>query len=155
MNRRFGLVAAFAGAVWAAAAGGSFGQTHDATPGGRPGSVGGQPPAQVRAQPPADPRESAPSPEPPPAPLTSQAVPATTEPASQPTTESAEAQDPRLTPRTMMEEFLQAVGESEEKPERIQDAVGCLDLTEMARTNPKVAERRGPVIAKQLDEIIE
>jgi MscS family membrane protein len=155
MNRQVVLIAAFIAVALSAAARDSFGQTPGANQPARSGASAAQPSTPAPAQPPADPRESEPVPEPPPSPPASQAAPTTTEPASQPTTESAEPQDPRLTPRTMMAEFLRAVGESEEKPERIQDAVRCLDLSEMARDNPQAAERRGPVIARQLDEIIE
>lgn len=55
----------------------------------------------------------------------------------------------------MMAEFLRAINESEEKPERIQDAVRCLDLSVLGKDNPQVAERRGPALARQLNAIVE
>jgi MscS family membrane protein len=113
-----------------------------------------QPQSQPAARSPVDPQESATLPEPPPAEQPPASQPATA-PASQAATNPAEAEAPRRSPRTMMAEFLLAVGESEEKPDRIQDAVRCLDLSELMRNNPQAAATRGPIIARQLDEIIE
>ena len=109
--------------------------------------------SQPAVRPPVDPQESAAVPEP--QPVQPPASQPATAPSSQAATNPAEGEDPRRSPRSMMAEFLRAVGESEEKPERIQDAVRCLDLSELMRDNPQAAEKRGPVIARQLDEVIE
>ncbi len=52
----------------------------------------------------------------------------------------------------MMREFLLAVSESEGKPERIKDAVVCLDLSAL---EPDAAAEGGPKLAGQLEKIIE
>jgi len=112
--------------------------------------------APSAAQP--DPRESQPAPSSAPSPEPAGRPPAASQPAqpaSQATSQPAEAETPQHSPRAMMAEFLQAVSESEDKPERIQDAVRCLDLSVLMRDNPQAAERRGPALARQLDEIVE
>jgi hypothetical protein len=115
---------------------------------GSPSAASGQDPAKPASavQPQPDPREAEPSPQ-------SQPSPPSTEPASQPdivasqpVTQPGEPEDPLRSPRTMMAEFLRAISESEEKPERIQDAVRCLDLSVLGKDNPQVAERRGPAL---------
>lgn len=123
---------------------------------------GQQPSSAASAVPPAaaqaDPRESEASTPPAPSELAGRPGASATQPSqpvSQPATQTAEPENPLRSPRSMMAEFLQAVSESEDKPERIQDAVRCLDLSVLVRENPQAAERRGPVLARQLDEIVE
>lgn len=123
-----------------------------------PGAAPSTPPDAATQRPPEaspDPRESLDRPSAPSPAAASQPAGPASAPASQPTTEPAGPQDPRSSPRSLMAEFLSAVGDSEEKPERIQDAVRCLDLSEMARENPEIAQRRGPSLARHLDEVIE
>jgi MscS family membrane protein len=111
--------------------------------------------SQTEAQP--DPRESQPAPSSAASsdPASRPAAAQSTQPASQATSRPAEAEIPLRSPRAMMAEFLQAVSESEDRPERIQDAVRCLDLSILMRDNLQAVERRGPVLARQLDEIVE
>ena len=74
-------------------------------------------------------------------------------PDTAPTTQTQPAQpDPLRSPRSALREFLLAVSESEQKPERINDAVACLDLSGL---EPADAAERGPILAKQLEAIIE
>lgn len=73
----------------------------------------------------------------------------TTEPA--PTTQSVGTNDPQHSPRTTIREFLRAVNESREKPERIAAAVACLQL---AGLGPEFQDR-GPQIAEKLARIID
>ncbi len=74
---------------------------------------------------------------------------------SQPATQPDHAPDPLSSPATMMEDFLRAMAESETKPERIKDAVRCLDLSELRAKDLEAAEQQGPLLAKDLEQIIE
>jgi MscS family membrane protein len=55
----------------------------------------------------------------------------------------------------MMQEFLLAIGESEKKPERMKDAVRCLDLSGLEQSDPAAAEKQGPTLANQLEQIVD
>jgi len=88
-------------------------------------------------------------------PATNPAAEPATQPTSQPASQPAEPENPLRKPRTMMTEFLRAVSESEQKPERMADAVRCLDLSRLTKDDPKAAEEQGPLLAKQLSEIID
>lgn len=95
---------------------------------------------------------------PPNQPATDNATPDASKPPSeqpaepQPAPDQAAAENPRATPRKMMKSFLLALDEAEETPERINDAVACLDLSTL---EPDAAAERGPALAQSLGEIIE
>jgi len=72
-----------------------------------------------------------------------------------PTTEPSAPQDPLRSPATMVQEFLLAIGEVEKKPERMTDAVRCLDLSALQQADPAAAEKQAPLLAKQLEQIID
>ena len=151
MNRHNMLIAVAVGLLLHAGMRDSYGQPPRAGSSTRPAVSAAPTPAEV----PPDPREATSRPEPAAAPPAAQPAAPTSEPASQPSSQPGEPENPLRTPRGMMTEFLRAVSESDANPERIQDAVRCLDLSELARENPQVAERRAPAIARQLNEIIE
>ena len=80
--------------------------------------------------------------------------PASTQPAeSEPTTRAVGVNDPQHSPRATLREFLLAVNEARTKPERIKDAVGCLNLAgvDLSQQNrgPQIAER----LALAIDEV--
>ncbi len=85
-----------------------------------------------------------------PAPTTTQAA---SQPASAPTTQSQPArEDPLRSARSTMQHFLVAVAEADKTPERIEDAIACLDLSDIPQDQ---RDERGALIAHQLAEIIE
>ncbi len=98
-------------------------------------------PAQQESAQPAKPDETSPA--------------ETTPPVTQPATQPAKKPHPRATPRSMVREFLRAVSESDEKPERISDAIKCLDLTQLEREDPEQAKQQAPLLAKQLAQVID
>lgn len=55
----------------------------------------------------------------------------------------------------MVAEFLRALEESEKTPERMTDAVRCLDLSGLDRTEPAEVEKQGPLLAKELERVID
>jgi MscS family membrane protein len=83
-------------------------------------------------------------------------APGSPPPASQPTTTQAARVDPLATPRSAMKELLIAVNEARDKPQRIRDAVACLDLSaippeEQAEKSPRLAEE----LARAVEKIIQ
>ena len=71
------------------------------------------------------------------------------------TTSQPITRDPLRNPASLVQEFLLAIGVSEKKPERMQDAVRCLDLSRLEESDPEAIEQRGPILAKQLEQIID
>lgn len=71
----------------------------------------------------------------------------TTQPASQPAKPT-----PLTTPRVTMQQFLLAVDESKEKPQRLKDAVACLDLSGLPEAD---RAEQGPKLAIQLERILD
>ncbi|MFH1419536.1 MAG: mechanosensitive ion channel family protein [Planctomycetota bacterium] len=73
-----------------------------------------------------------------------------------PATQSAEPDDPQRSPRSMVGEFFQALGDSEKTPERLNDAVRCLDLSELeGEEDPEAIRRQGALLAQQLGRIVD
>lgn len=68
------------------------------------------------------------------------------------TTQALSTEDPLRSPRSMVNEFLRAVEDSRTKPERIKDAVACLDLSEFP---PGDAAEQGPKLAEQVEYVFE
>lgn len=76
------------------------------------------------------------------------------EPSEQATTESAAVPGRTLdlsTPRATMREFLVAVEEARQSPQRINDALSCLDLSELS---PEDVTTQAPRLAEQLEQVI-
>ncbi|MBN2560151.1 MAG: mechanosensitive ion channel [Phycisphaerae bacterium] len=146
MIRRFGFIAVIVSAMLQVAAG--LDQEQDVgqglTPAMQTEPAAPGPEASLRSDPP--PRGTS---EP-----TSQSAEPTTQ-ASQPTTRAVESEDPLRSPATMVEEFLLAMGESEKKPDRMKDALRCLDLSAMEREDSGEDEQLGPRLAEQLEQIID
>lgn len=89
------------------------------------------------------------------------AAPPTTAPTTVPAESEVEqatptaAPDPLLSPATMVESFLIALNESEKQPERLADAIRCLDLSALRTADPADADKQAPQLARQLREIID
>ena len=110
------------------------------------GEAGSLVPTTLPSTEPAAPSELAPATQ-----LAAEAV----SPISQPATGPSLADDPRRSPATMVGEFLRALNESEKTPKRMRDAVKCLNFGKLRKTDPEAVAQQGPVLARQLEEIIE
>lgn len=76
---------------------------------------------------------------------------AATRPATQTAPRAASADDPLRSPRATMRTFLVAVSDAEDAPERIKEAITCLDLSELEQGT---AAEQGANLARQLEEVI-
>lgn len=74
-------------------------------------------------------------------------------PASEPTTRPVAPTDPQYSPRSTIREFLLAVTEAREKPERIRDAIACLDFGGLDPSEPEKAAQRAESLASLIDEV--
>lgn len=79
------------------------------------------------------------------------APPTDSAPASRPASRPAALGAPQRTPQATLREFLQAVTEAEKQPERIMDAVACLDLNRLDPTSTVTP----PELAQQLAGFID